>query len=175
MSSRADAARWRELQDELDHLLELDAQTRRTRLDVLSASSPELAMELASLLAQLDRDALPEALPLSALAALDAGAAGDERIGQRCGPFVIDAHVGEGGSGSVYRAHREGDYAQTVAIKLLHGGRLDAIGTRRLQHERDLLLRLDHPGIVRLVDAGVAHHRPPYLPLESVERENQQR
>ncbi|MBK6728169.1 MAG: protein kinase [Xanthomonadales bacterium] len=171
MSSRADAARWRELQDELDHLLERDAAARKTRLDALRAASPELAEELDSLLAQLDGVALPEALPLSALAALDAGAAGDERIGQRFGPFVLDAHLGEGGSGSVYRAHREGDYAQTVAIKLLHGGRLDAIGTRRLQHERDLLLRLDHPGIVRLVDAGVAVDGRPYLALECVDGE----
>ena len=168
MSSRADAARWRELQVELDHLLELDAGARKLRLDALRAASPELAEELDSLLAQLDGAALPEALPLSALAALDAGAAGDERIGQRFGPFVIDAHIGEGGSGSVYRAHREGDYAQTVAIKLLHGGRLDAAGAHRLQHERDLLARLDHPGIVRLVDAGIAGDGRPYLALEFV-------
>lgn len=169
MSSRADAARWRELQDELECLLELGVEARKARLQDLGASSPDLAAELASLLAQLERDALPEALPMSALVALDAGAPDDERIGQRFGPFVVDAHIGEGGSGSVYRAHRADDYAQTVAIKLLHGGRLDAAGARRLEHERDLLARLDHPGIVRLIDAGVAADGRPFLALEHVD------
>ena len=166
MSAQDDPAHWRALQDELDPLLALDAAARRARLDDIARRSPALADELAALLAHLDSDALPEALPLSALGSLDEH---DERIGARFGPFVIDARIGEGGSGLVYRAHRDGDYAQTVAIKLLHGGRLDAAGARRLQHERDLLARLDHPGIVRLVDAGVADDGRPFLALEHVE------
>lgn len=168
MTSRSDPTHWRALQDALDPLLALDAAQRHARLQELAATTPDLAAELRALLAQLDRDAIPEALPLSALAVLEDG---DERIGQRFGPFVIDAQIGEGGSGSVYRAHREGDYAQTVAIKLLHGGRLDAADARRLEHERDLLLRLDHPGIVRLVDAGVAADGRRYLALECVDGE----
>lgn len=146
-------------------MLAMPAEARQTHLAALAARLPELAAELESLLSQVDNAAMPDALPFSALAALEDG---DERVGEHVGPFVIDACIGEGGSGIVYRAHRDGDYAQTVAIKMLQQGRLDAAGTRRLHHERDLLARLDHPGIVRLVDAGVAFDGRPYLAIEHV-------
>ncbi|MBL0042000.1 MAG: serine/threonine protein kinase [Xanthomonadales bacterium] len=166
MNSRTDPEHWRVLQTELDAALALAAEARQAHLAAVAARSPDLAAELASLLSQLDNEALPDAMPLSALAALEDD---DVRVGYHIGPFVIDACIGEGGSGIVYRAHRDGDFAQTVAIKVLQQGRLDAAGTRRLQHERDLLARLDHPGIVRLLDAGVAQDGRPYLALELVE------
>lgn len=167
MSSRRDPEYWRALQAHLDVLLALPASERRAQLATISALDSQRGAELASLLAQLDADAMPEALPLSCLLPLSAEE--DERSGQRFGPFVVDACIGQGGSGVVYRAHRDGDFTQTVAIKLLQGGRIDAAGAGRLQHERDVLARLDHPGIVRLVDAGVTDAGRPFLALEYVE------
>lgn len=167
MSSRSNPAAWRALQSELDVLMALPESERAVQLAAVGAKDPAMGAELLHLLAQIGADVLPESLPLSSLTALDSG--DDDRSGQHFGPFVVDACIGRGGSGAVYRAHREGDYAQTVAIKLLHGARIDAAGARRLQHERDVLARLDHPGIVRLVDAGVTADGRPFLALEHVE------
>ncbi|MBV6413655.1 MAG: protein kinase [Xanthomonadales bacterium] len=164
MSSRSDPDQWRQVQAEIDVLLALPPGGRAQRLAEITAQSPQLAAELAELLAQAESPALPEALPPTALAAFDE----DCRVGQRIGAFAIDERLGEGGNGVVYRAHRVGEYAQTVAIKLLRGARMDAAGARRLEHERDILAQLDHPGIVRLVDAGVADDGRPYLALEFV-------
>ncbi|MDZ4813518.1 MAG: serine/threonine-protein kinase [Pseudomonadota bacterium] len=167
MNSRSDPATWRALQAELDVLLPLSAADRAARLAAIGADDVAQGAELASLLAQLDAERIPEALPLTFLTALDT--AEDDSGGQRFGHFVVQACIGRGGSGVVYRAYRDGDYAQTVAIKLLNGARIDAAGVRRLQHERDMLARMDHPGIVRLVDSGITDDGRHFLVLEHVD------
>lgn len=164
MSSRSDPQQWHRVQREIDALMALPPAERAPRLADLAAQSPQLAGEVAQLLAHADSESLPEALPRAALAAFEDA----EPLGQRIGAFVIDERLGEGGNGVVYRAHRVGEYAQTVAVKLLRGARMDAAGARRLQHERDILAQLDHPGIVRMVDAGVAQDGRPFLALEFV-------
>lgn len=167
MNSRRDPARWRLVQSALDGLIDLPVHERDAALRTLATQDTALADEVAELLRQLDAPALPECLPTVCLPTEALG--DDPAIGTRFGAFVVDARIGEGGSGVVYRAHRDGDYAQTVAIKRIVGARLDTLGTRRLQHERDVLAQLDHPGIVRLIDAGAATDGRPYLAIEYVD------
>ena len=167
MNSRRDPQAWQALQAELDALLALPAPERDARLAAIRSQDADMGAELASLLAQVGAECVPESLPLAALIGLDPD--DDDCSGQRVGNFVLDACIGRGGTGAVYRAHRQGDFEQIVAMKLLQGGRMDAAGARRLQHERDVLARLDHPGIVRLVDAGVSAEGRPFLALEYVE------
>jgi len=68
------------------------------------------------------------------------------------GPFRIERQVGRGGLGAVYRAVdcRSGI---TVALKMLPPG-TDPSATRRLRREFEALRHLDHPNIVRVLDAG---------------------
>jgi len=68
------------------------------------------------------------------------------------GPFRIERQVGRGGLGAVYRAVdcRTG---VTVALKMLPPG-TDPSSTRRLRREFEALRHLDHPNIVRVLDAG---------------------
>ncbi|MFO0653026.1 MAG: serine/threonine-protein kinase [Polyangiales bacterium] len=76
------------------------------------------------------------------------------------GGYVVEAAVGEGGHGVVYRARR-GDTAERVAIKVL---KIPADSTEekrrgfvaRFREEARLLARLDHPAVVRALDSGVA-------------------
>ena len=167
MSSRRDPARWQAVQTSLDGLIDLSAAERERALQALRTQDAELADDICELLRQMDGSVLPEVLPASCLPA-DAFA-DDTATGTRFGAFVVDARIGEGGSGVVFRAHRDGDFTQTVAIKRLAAARLDNVDERRLQHERDVLAKLDHPGIVRLVDAGVDADGRPYLALEFVD------
>jgi len=93
----------------------------------------------------------------------------DASVGVRCGPYELDALIGRGGMGSVWRAHRiDGRYEGTVAVKLLGGALLDERAAQRFRREGDLLARLQHPGIAALLDAGVTDHGAPYLVLEHV-------
>src|SRR5262245_28412775 len=73
------------------------------------------------------------------------------------GRFVVDAIIGEGGSGRVLRA-RHALLGFPLALKMLshaHAGSPDA--TQAFVREASVLVQLDHPGIVRVLDAFEAH------------------
>ena len=88
--------------------------------------------------------------------------------GHRLGPWGIVEKVGEGGLGAVYLGERaDGAFEKSVAIKLL---RLRGAGLgEQLQRECHLLARLDHPGISRLLDAGLDEYCGPFLVMEWIE------
>jgi len=88
--------------------------------------------------------------------------------GQRLGPWEVLEPVGEGGMGMVYRGQRaDGAFEMTVAIKLL---RLRRAGlSRQLQEESRHLARLNHPGVTRLLDAGLDQDGGPFLVMEWVQ------
>ena len=77
-----------------------------------------------------------------------------ECLGLRFGAWRITRLIGRGGMGEVYEASRaDGNFEQRVAIKLLQ--REAAAQMVRFQAERQILARLEHPGIARLYDGGV--------------------
>src|SRR5580692_4186676 len=77
-----------------------------------------------------------------------------EGLGVRLGAWRIIHLIGRGGMGEVYEASRaDGNFEQRVAIKLLQ--REAAAQMVRFQAERQILARLEHPGIARLYDGGV--------------------
>src|SRR5262249_12060302 len=82
--------------------------------------------------------------------------------GSRVGPHEIREKLGEGGMGSVYLGARVEDYEQLVAVKFLRPGIGEAY-LKRFQAERQLLAKLEHPHIVRLLDGGTAHDGSPYF------------
>ena len=64
----------------------------------------------------------------------------------------------------------DGAFSKQVAVKLLCAPFLNAFD--RLQHERDVLARLDHPNIARLLDGGSTPEDLPYLVMEFLEGSN---
>jgi len=107
-----------------------------------------------------------------------AGAAGlvqdpDRRlIGERLGPYRVEAIVGHGGMGAVYRAVRDdAEYQQQVAIKLVRAAAASPNTMLRFKRERQILARLAHPNIARLLDGGSTADGVPYLVMEFIEGE----
>lgn len=91
---------------------------------------------------------------------------------ERIGPWRTVGEIACGGMGVVLRAERDdGQFEQQVAIKLLRARALDAAEQRLLQQEVRLLARLEHPGIARLIDGGVAADGQPFLVMEYVDGE----
>lgn len=84
-------------------------------------------------------------------------------IGVRVGCWVIEAEIGRGGMGAVYRARRAADVEDgppVAAIKVLAAELAVEVGfQQRFQREIDILRQLDHPGIVQLYDSGVDQNR----------------
>lgn len=93
-----------------------------------------------------------------------------QQPGARIGPFVVSGELGRGGMGAVYLAHRDDqEFQQTVAIKLIDGTHLSKSILNRFRAERQILARLEHPYIGRLLDGGTTDAGVPYLVMEYVE------
>jgi eukaryotic-like serine/threonine-protein kinase len=89
--------------------------------------------------------------------------------GRRVGAYRILGEVGRGGMGTVYRAVRADDeFQKEVALKVVRGGRGATELVKRFRGERQILSRLDHPNIARLLDAGATEEGEPYLVMEYV-------
>ena len=89
--------------------------------------------------------------------------------GSRVGPYLVIRELGRGGMGTVYLASRADDqYESEVAIKLVRPGFDTDFILRRFRRERQILARLEHPNIARLLDGGTTADRIPYLVMEYV-------
>jgi serine/threonine-protein kinase len=90
----------------------------------------------------------------------------------RFGAFQCDTILGSGGMGTVYRAHRDdGQFRHEVAIKVLRGSLRSEWYRERFLSERQILARLNHPNIARLLDGGMTGEGEPYLVMELIEGE----
>ncbi|HEY9425391.1 MAG TPA: serine/threonine-protein kinase [Microterricola sp.] len=72
------------------------------------------------------------------------------------GRYRVDALIGVGGMASVFRAF-DTELGREVALKLFRPDAADAGEFARQRGEIELLARLNHPALVTLFDAGVAH------------------
>lgn len=85
------------------------------------------------------------------------------------GSYSVIDRIGHGGMGEVFLARREGsEYEQLVAIKVLRRGLDTELMLERFRLERDVLVRLDHPAVAPLLDAGTTPDGRPYLVLRYV-------
>ena len=79
--------------------------------------------------------------------------------------YRIVATLGEGGMGTVYVAEQD-EPRRKVAIKVLHARSTAALA--RFKTEAEIMARLDHPGIARVLEAGEADGQP-FLVMEHVD------
>ena len=159
-----DRDRWLELEPLMDRALDLTTEERAAWLDSLQARAPELAAELALLL-EHDSAAGRHGFLAQAFRPPEGTLAG-----MRLGAYTLERPLGHGGMGAVWLARRDdGRFEGRVAVKLLNLALLSEPGQERFRREGSLLARLAHPGIARLLDAGVAPGGQPYLVLEHVD------
>ena len=90
--------------------------------------------------------------------------------GQRVGRYRIQQLLGRGGMGTVYLAERADEqYHQVVALKVMSRGLFHGDVAGRFRAERQILARLNHPNIARLLDGGQLDDGTPYLVMEHIE------
>ncbi len=158
-------ARWPRFSSLLDMALDLPETDRAAWLHALSEADADLRHTLAHVLAGgtgpvLD---LPAALDLP-------GAAESFGPGVVVGPYRLEARLGQGGMGEVWRASRSDDGPRReVALKLPYAELLGGPFRLRFARERDTLAGLSHPHIAQLYDAGTSATGHPYLALELVQ------
>ncbi len=164
------AALWPALSAAFDEAMTWVPETWPQRLAALRERDAELAAHLQRLLqAHQGRAQLPES-PISLMSQALLGQVVALTAGQCVGPYRLLRPLGEGGMASVWEAEQLSGVRRVVALKLprhLPEGR--ELRSRHFEHERDLLAALEHPGIARLYDAGLAEGGQPYLAMERVD------
>src|SRR5574338_1395757 len=91
-------------------------------------------------------------------------------IGRIIGPYRLEEEVGRGGMGAVYRAERiDGEFAQTVAVKLIKRGMDTDLILKRFRRERQITAALNHPNIAYFFGGGSTDDGLPYFVMEYIE------
>jgi serine/threonine protein kinase len=87
------------------------------------------------------------------------------------GKYRLDAKLGAGGMGAVYRATRLliGD---EVAVKILHSEQNDPKAAERFKREAQAAARLKHQNAVTILDFGTSEDGSQYLVMDLVEGES---
>ncbi|PYR33036.1 MAG: hypothetical protein DMF90_22310, partial [Acidobacteria bacterium] len=131
--------------------LEQDPATRPAFVATACGSDAALRHEVEALLAHAEMAEGFLATPLEALAARAlADDRGPSLVGQSIGSYRIQARVGSGGMGDVYRA-RDTKLGRDVAIKVLHKAfTSDVERLARFEREARVLASLNHPNIATI-------------------------
>jgi len=173
---RLTPGRRRVLDRVFDRLLTLEPAARRSELEQIQQRHPRLGTWLQALLAAATGAADQVDDMLSAVAATASGALEtlepELPAGTRLGAWRILERVGSGGMGCVYRAERaDGAFDMEAAVKLIRlSGNTEL--QARLTLERQLLARLDHPNIARIVDGGTTDQGQTFIVMEWVPGED---
>ncbi len=89
---------------------------------------------------------------------------------RRFGPYRIVRELGRGGMGIVFEAVRDdGAFTKRVALKVATRAAYSRDFRHRFRDERQILARLEHPHIARLLDGGTGEDGVPYFAMEFVE------
>jgi tetratricopeptide (TPR) repeat protein len=161
--------RWQRLQEIFERALPLDAEERSRFL--LSECGEDIAMReqvVSLLLASTEDGGEFERRYEDAIAATLR--ASEAPPGTVVGRYRIVRVLGSGGMGTVHLAERADDqYQQLVALKLVAQSAFHPGTTGRFRSERQILARLNHPNIARLLDGGHTELGTPYLVMEYVD------
>jgi serine/threonine protein kinase/Tol biopolymer transport system component len=153
--------RWKEVRDALHRALELAPGRRSAFLDGVGAKDKSLRREVESLLAAEEdvRSSFLQSRPVLGLAG-----------GTQLGDYTVQAPIGAGGMGEVYRA-RDNRLRREVAIKVLPAFvSADPERLRRFEQEAVAAAALNHPNILAVYQLGT-YEGAPYLVSELLEGE----
>ncbi|WP_346309051.1 protein kinase [Limnohabitans sp.] len=127
---------------------------------------PDLA---SALLAMVSATSTAAPMPAPALALSPEDDPAPLATGDTIGPYRLIRVLGHGGMGVVWLAEQvDGRVQRQVALKLLAPQWVQGAWRLRFERERDILSTLSHPGLARLIDAGVSAQGQPYLSMEFV-------
>jgi eukaryotic-like serine/threonine-protein kinase len=167
---------WSRIEAILDDVLDLAPEARAGALDRACGGDAILRAHVERLIAAdtdaamfLETPAMAYAGGLVAAAAAHGASGEREGPGDRIGPYSLVREIGHGGMGRVFLASRaDGQFDQLVALKLVRSGPSGGEIHGRFLRERQILARLQHPHIARLLDGGVTSDGRPYFAMEYV-------
>jgi predicted Ser/Thr protein kinase len=83
--------------------------------------------------------------------------------------YLLQRELGRGGFGVVYLAADEQLLSRPIVVKIMLNAAPDAWEQGKFRNEIEVLARLNHPGIVSVLDSGETAEGRPFLAMEYVE------
>jgi hypothetical protein len=171
-SRQPERERWIRVKEILAAALETPPLERASLLDTTCGSDIELRREVETLLEFSDEEEggfIDQPAIADGIALIDQNEV-DGMIGRVLGRYRVVQFIGEGGTGTVYRAVTdEAGFERSLAVKVLKRGMDSGAALRRFRDETRILARLDHVNIARFHEAGIAADARPYLVMEYLE------
>jgi serine/threonine-protein kinase len=167
MMPELERGRWDRIATVFSRVVQAPDAERTALIDQLCGSDETIRLEVQAMLAAHAQPGLIAERRFVYDSHVDTGRLPD---GIHVGPYRIEALVGAGGMGDVYRAVRaDGVHRHTVALKVLRQGYRTSEMLRRFRVEREALARLVHPGIATILDGGALADGRPYIVLQFVD------
>jgi WD40 repeat protein/serine/threonine protein kinase len=166
-----DDERWKQVDAILDAVLEVAPADRFAFLNDKCGDDENLRLEVKKLLASMDKaqDFL-EASPIESVFQLLDEESSENLIGRQIGAYRLIRLIGQGGMGSVFLASRiDREFRKEVAVKIVSSLWHSVEIKDNFRRERQILARLEHANIARLLDGGTTDEGIPYLVMEYVE------
>lgn len=158
--------RWRQIEEVFNRALDIPPAERRRWLAEACGTDAELLAEVSSL---LDNDST-SSRPLEKQIREAFVAFEGRPVARMAGPYELLEEIGRGGMGTVYKARRaDEEYQAIVAVKLVRPGMDTDFILSRFRRERQILARLSHPNIARLLDGGTTADEIPYIVMEFID------
>ncbi|WP_052573969.1 serine/threonine-protein kinase [Haloferula sp. BvORR071] len=88
--------------------------------------------------------------------------------GSRIGPYELLRKLGSGGGGIVFLARQEQPLEREVCLKVMRATLDDEEPRWRFEIERQAIARMEHPGIARVLDAGLTDDGRPWIAMEYI-------
>jgi serine/threonine protein kinase len=161
--------RWLRVEQIFDALADLPADEQSARLTTECGSDRELRVEIDRLL-ERDRAGHCRIGHVIELLAQTPAPTEASFTGRRIGVYRVIREIGRGGMGVVFEAVRDDDeFQKRVALKVAARAAFAPEFLSRFRHERQILARLEHPHVARLLDGGTTDEGVPFFAMEYVE------
>lgn len=159
---------WSRVKSILHDAVELPPDEREKFVVAAAQGDTEICREVRSLLASFD-----EAEEFLEESPLELSTMSSRLEGTWVGEYRVERLIAEGGMGSVYLASKQIDgFPMAVALKVIRFANPDEYVHRRFRMERQILARLAHENILRLLDGGVTDDGQPYIVTEYLDARN---
>lgn len=161
--------RFKKIDAILDEVLEVSTLERARILDERCVDDSDLKREIYKLLGSLDNAddfiETPEFTPVKQFFEKDT----DEFINKKIGAYQLKKLLGTGGMSAVYLASRIDDFEKEVAVKIIPAFENRKQSADNFRRERQILARLEHPNIARILDGGTTTNGKPFIVMEYVD------
>lgn len=161
---------WKKVKEIFAEAVEMTPDDREKYLSEKLQNKPEVRQKVEQMLLadQTDNDVIDN--PVLDVSVFWNKEKLEDLIGQKIGNYKILNEIGRGGMGVVFKAiHETEGVSHYAALKILKRGMDTEAMLRRFQNERKILASLEHPHIVRMLEAGMTDDNLPFYTMELID------